>query len=234
MKASASSPSPKRRRGDDRRRAILAAASAVFSEKGFRDGSMAEIAAKVGVVEGALYKHFPSKRELLYEAVHEHLAPRFASTERELAAISGVRNRVRFLVFRHLREFVEAPGICRLIIHDIRPYEDYQGSALRELIRENTALLSSVLSEASLRGELRRGVSAAIVRDLVYGGIEHLAFRVLAGRGTVDAEAIADQVTDLVLGGVLETPNETPALSAELDRLARLVDSLSRATVTRS
>jgi AcrR family transcriptional regulator len=223
-------PLARQPRGEDRRRAILEAASAVFSEKGFAESSMAEIAARVGVVEGALYKHFPSKRELLYQAVREYLAPRFEATKRALTAISGVRNRVRFLVFCHLREFVEAPGICRLVIHDIRPYEDYQGSALRELIRDNSALLSSVLADAERRGEVKRGVQSAIVRDLIYGGIEHLAFRVLAGRATLDAEAIADQVTELVLGGVLEDKRDEPGrrLASDLDRLARLVDGLER------
>jgi len=199
---------------------------------------MAEIAARVGVVEGALYKHFASKRELLFEATRDHLAPRFEATRLELARVSGVRNRVRFLVYRHLREFIEAPGICRLIIHEIRPYEDYQGSALRDLIRENTALLSSVLSEAERTGQLRRGVHSAIARDLVYGGIEHLAFRALAGRGTVDADVIADQVADLVLDGVLREPpaeqRAAPVLASELDRLERLVDGLERAAMSRS
>src|SRR5258708_14339969 len=93
---------PRRRRGEDRRCAIIEAACGGFSEKGFAASSMAEIAAKVGVVEGALYKHFPSKRELLHQAVHGYLAPRFEATKRDLAGISGARNRVRFLVFRHM------------------------------------------------------------------------------------------------------------------------------------
>ena len=227
---------PRQRRGEDRRRAILDAACAVFSEKGFPASSMAEIAARVGVVEGALYKHFSSKRELLYQAVHEYLAPRFEATKRGLAGISGVRNQVRFLVFRHMREFVDAPGICRLIINEIRPAEDYQGSALHALFRDNSSLLSSVLADAKRRGEVRRGVKPEILRDLIYGGAEHLAFRVLAGRGTVDAEAIADQVTDLVLSGVLEEKRDEPCrqLSSELDRLERLVNGLERATRPRS
>lgn len=217
------------RRGEDRRREIVQAAREVFSARGYGDASMAAIAEKVGVVEGALYKHFGSKRELLLEAARAHLAPNVAATREELAGISGVRNRVRFVVWRHLKEFVDDPGMCRLIIQEIRPYDDYRGSALHEVIRESTRLLERVLVEAEHAGELRPGVPTAVVRDLVYGGIEHLAFRVLSGRGTVDADLIADQITDLVLGGVegASKPGSDGRLEAQIRRLERVVEELS-------
>ena len=48
---------------------IVAAARAVFVDKGFERASVAEIAARVGVVEGLVYSYFPSKRELLNEVL---------------------------------------------------------------------------------------------------------------------------------------------------------------------
>ena len=220
-------PGTRPRRGPARRQAILAAARAVFEEKGYAPASMAEIAERVGVVEGALYRHFGGKRALLLDAVRDHFEPRFRETAEGLVGIRGTRNRLRFLVWRHLREFVDAPGLCRLIIQEIRPSEDYPGSALRELIRENTMLLSTVLAEAERDGELRPGVQPGIVRDLVYGGIEHLAFRALAGKGTLDADALADAVTDLVLGGVAgEGARRTARADSEGHRLERQIDRL--------
>ena len=60
------------RRGADTRREILVVARRMFGERGFGRTSMSDIAAEVGVVEGALYKHFPGKRELLLEAARAH------------------------------------------------------------------------------------------------------------------------------------------------------------------
>lgn len=51
-----------RRPRAEREREILAAARAVFSEKGYADGSVAEIARRVGVVEGTVYTYFDTKR----------------------------------------------------------------------------------------------------------------------------------------------------------------------------
>lgn len=52
----------------DRRRDILMAAVAVFSESGFRSGSLRDVANRVGLSQAGLLHHFPSKHHLL-EAV---------------------------------------------------------------------------------------------------------------------------------------------------------------------
>jgi len=48
----------------DRKTTIVYAATEVFAEKGYDAGSMREIAARVGVSEPALYRHFSGKEEL--------------------------------------------------------------------------------------------------------------------------------------------------------------------------
>src|SRR5881396_2334103 len=48
----------------DRREAILAAALDVFSERGFHEASLEDVAARDGVSKALIYEHFASKREL--------------------------------------------------------------------------------------------------------------------------------------------------------------------------
>lgn len=51
---------------EDRRRAqIISAAVAVFTERGYADTTMADIAQHAGIGQGTLYRYVPSKRELL-------------------------------------------------------------------------------------------------------------------------------------------------------------------------
>jgi len=52
-----------------RRGEILDAALGVFAEKGYASGSMRDIAARVGVSEPALYRHFPGKEQLFLSLV---------------------------------------------------------------------------------------------------------------------------------------------------------------------
>lgn len=50
---------------DRRRTQIISAAVAVFTERGYHDTTMADIAKHAGIGQGTLYRYVPSKRELL-------------------------------------------------------------------------------------------------------------------------------------------------------------------------
>jgi TetR/AcrR family transcriptional regulator, fatty acid metabolism regulator protein len=222
------------RRGEDRRREILDVARQVFSSKGYEQTSMAEIAAQVGIVEGALYKHFTSKRELLFEAMRFFYEPLLGLMREQLASITGTRNRLRFVIAAQLHGFVKHPGLCRVIILEIRPNDDYQGSVMRKLNREMTSFVPEIIEEAVKAGELRGDIRATLVRDVVFGGIEHLAWKTLAGRETLDVQREADALTDLVLRGLEPRPGTQDApdpqlarLRAQIDRLESLVGALA-------
>lgn len=62
---------------------ILDAATEVFGERGYDAGSMREIAARVGVSEPALYRHFPGK-EALFSAIVQIIGSRLRADATEL------------------------------------------------------------------------------------------------------------------------------------------------------
>lgn len=61
---------------EDTREAILLAAFLEIHEKGFQAASLAQILKHTGVTKGALYHHFPSKKDLGYAVVDELLSAR--------------------------------------------------------------------------------------------------------------------------------------------------------------
>lgn len=53
----------------EKRQAILEAATEVFGQKGYKNGSLAEIAQRVGLTRAGVLHHFGSKENLLLESV---------------------------------------------------------------------------------------------------------------------------------------------------------------------
>lgn len=66
-----------------KRERILKAVRQVVAEVGFRDTQIAMVAAAAGVATGTVYRYFPSKGELLAEAL-------IASSRRELAVVGAI------------------------------------------------------------------------------------------------------------------------------------------------
>lgn len=190
---------------------IINAARETFLEKGFERASVSEIAAKVGVVEGLLYSYFPTKRDLLNEVLRGMYEPLIKEMEDGFSRLQGLRSRMRFLVWRHLRVYVEDPGLSRLVLHEVRTRPEYFNSALHGLHVRYTAFLIRTVRDAIAHGELPADTDSEMVRGMVYGGIEHRMWGVLFGRDTVNVEVAADCFTNILLRGIL--PNENISMS---------------------
>src|SRR5262245_24852619 len=102
------STTPSRRRPserlprEERITAIMEAARTAFCEHGYANASTAEIARKAGVVEGALYRYFPSKKDLLIKVVEDFYERVFSDYEQQLRGVRGVWNSLRFMIWKHL------------------------------------------------------------------------------------------------------------------------------------
>jgi len=180
---------------------ILSAARDVFCAKGYDNAAVAEIAARTGVVEANVYKYFGTKRELLLKVLETWYEEMFGDYARALAGVPGTRGRVRRLVALHLASVKKYPLLCRLMFREVRSEEDYPGSSLHAQNRRYTQLLVDVLREGVAAGELRSELPPALLRDMIYGGIEHHAWNYLCGRGGLDVERVADQIVELVWNG---------------------------------
>ena len=209
---------------------ILVAARSTFWSRGYHATAVSEIARSLGVAEGTIFKYFPTKRDLLNKVIEHWYGDLFGDYSKELGPIQGAKNRLRYLVWRHLRTVQEWPEMCRLIFTEVRTQPDYARSPLHEMNHRYTGLLVDVLREGVRSGEFRDGLPLELVRDLVYGGIEHHLWRFLYGNGELDPKLVADQLTDLVCAGVDRHPESTVALDTR--RLAQLTTAMERAVNT--
>ncbi len=65
---------PRGTRPRNRRTQIRAAATRLFYERGYQQVSVADVAASVNVGPSALYRHYPGKSEMLYDAIDDTAA----------------------------------------------------------------------------------------------------------------------------------------------------------------
>lgn len=214
---------------------ILGAARAAFAELGYDATSITEIAGRVGVVEATIYRHFPSKRALLHEVIRGFYEPLIASAAAGVADIADPRDRLRHLVGRHLRAMTEDRLLCRLVIAEARTMDDYFESEVADLNRRYTTLVVDAVADGVDAGLFRADVPPPMVRDVLYGSIEHLAWGVLTGRHDLDVDRTADALVSLVFDGLVTRPSGPGGrLEEDLDRLEALTERLDASVSTLS
>ncbi len=215
-------PGNPRRRKAVRSTEILAAAREVFSVKPYEAASISEIAARADCVEGTIYTYFRNKRELFdavladfYDRLIEDIGPRFES-------IRGTRDRLSFLIARHLQISVDAPGVSLMIVRESRGQSLYFGSKLHALNRRYSRFILRTLTEGVERGELRADLDTAMARDLLFGGLEHWVWNELGRGRTIEPSVAADAMVGMLLDGWRarsEREDDIGALRQRLDRL---------------
>ena len=101
---------PERRIAD-----IMTAAKAVFTEKGYNEALISDIAERAGVVEGSIYRFFTNKRELLVRVIEHWYEEMLARDTEQFAGVRGSWNQIRFIVHHHLMSIRREPALSRLV-----------------------------------------------------------------------------------------------------------------------
>ena len=213
--------------------ALMTAARAVFKEKGYADALTSEIAERAGVVEGTIYRYFANKRDLLLKVVEQWYAEMISDYDQQLARIHGTRNRLRFMIWRHLTVIHQEPVLCRLVLLDLRADPAYRETSVFGMNRQYTLRTIEIIEAGVASGEFRAGIAIPLVRDMIYGGIEHHTWAYLRGEGDFSVDGIADALADMIYRALAvsqeaETP-EMSALGKAVRRLEQIADRLDSA-----
>ncbi|EKF40685.1 TetR family transcriptional regulator [Nitratireductor indicus C115] len=140
--------------GEKTEAAIREAAVGLIARLGFEAMSMRQLAGEVGVQAAALYRYFPTKEELLYTLMREHMEDLIASWEeaRPAAALidAAPAGRLATFVENHIRFHLSRRSATHVSNLELRSLSDEK--------------LASILAlraryEDELRAILRDGVS---------------------------------------------------------------------------
>jgi TetR/AcrR family transcriptional regulator, fatty acid metabolism regulator protein len=206
-----------------RRLQILTAARHLLAADGYDHTTMAGIASEVGIVESALYRHFASKRELFDECVRVFYEPIISDLEQAEQAITDPRAMLRYIVHRHLRSFVEGPELNQLVIMHARQVTTEISPAVKLLNRRYTSVLIRAIEAGIDEGIFRQDLDTHLVRDLVYGFIEHTWLRLRARGEPVEVSRQTAQALALIEPCLFAQGAPDIDVKTEIQRLSQLV-----------
>lgn len=181
----------------DRRAAILDSALAVFSERGFSDASLDDVAARGGISKALIYEHFTSKRELqiaLLDTFAHELVERVVGA---IAAAEENEARMRAGIEVFLEFADERPDALRLLTRNVA---DPDAGETLDRLREEAAgaVAAMMLADAPepQPGDPALEETTALMAHLIAGGIQFMASWWLErGRSVPRAKAV-----ELVMG----------------------------------
>ncbi len=150
------------------REGILAAAHRQVAEGGLASASMTTVAARAGVATGSIYRHFPSRGELLAAVVGDALRGEQALLDRAAAEPDTARG-VSAWVETTLARGRQAPRLTHALLHE--PSEPSVDLVRQEARDRREARLAQLLHDGAARGAWPPG-PAALHATAIVGAVQ--------------------------------------------------------------
>lgn len=193
-------------RFDRRLSEILDFATEVFAEKGYEGASMRDLSRLSGISLAGLYYYFDSKEKLLY-SIQKHTFTTILDHLRERLSREGdPEQRLRIFVHNHVEYALARHRAMKVLSHEDDVLKNGYGTELAAIKRNYYRICVGLVDDlARLRGRAnsrQRRVDTRTAVMSLFGAMNWL-YTWHNPKSDPDADALARQISDLFLQGVL-------------------------------
>lgn len=187
---------------------------ALAAEQPPGDITTAAIAKRMGVTQGALFRHFPSK-EAIWEAVMQWVAERLLACIDEAAqGHSTTLGVLEAMFIRHAAFAVEHPGVPRLMFSELQhSCATPAKHKAQKLMQHYAERLVARIGFGQARGELARDIEPQAAAVLFIGSIQGLVMQAMLSGDITQITRQAPEVFDLYARALQSSPQYVPPRS---------------------
>ena len=187
---------------------IVIAAEKLFSERGYRQASISEIARLSDVAEGTVYEYFKNKEDLLFSIPKMRFKEHIESLDEVFQIKTPLRKLRRFIRY-HFYLYMAKPEFLKTFLLDIQFNPRFYENEALTFLQEYATYVDEIIEEGKKDGSINPSVNDRFFKNLFFGGFCHVALRwvILNEETKVDKMAEIRQLVDL-LSGTLSNRNQ--------------------------
>ena len=156
-----------------RRHQIVQTARRIVATQGMGSLTMQELAKEVGVSEGAIYRHFRSKDEILLVLIQDIERTLFGAISESARPKSSALDQLKHLMQRHFSSLERRSGASFMVISEALRFADPQvKQATRQMVEAYLEMIAAILKSAVESGEIDEGVNTRAAAVMFFGMIE--------------------------------------------------------------
>jgi AcrR family transcriptional regulator len=184
---------------DAKTHAILDSAAALFAKVGYPSAKMQDIAKACGASKSMLYHYFPTKDDLLFAMLEEHLQRVIVALEEALAAPAPPHDRFAAFVLAYTQKSAQSRRRHVSAMNDVK----FLPKALQAPLLEHQSRVTDLA--AQMLRSLKPGLADAVYKPyamLLIGMLNWTDFWFRPG-GPMKPAELCERITHLFLNGFL-------------------------------
>ena len=187
----------------NRRQDILKSSLKLFSEKGYNGSTTAEIARSAGVAEGTIFRHFPTKKDLLIAVLEPKVLEGLIQLDKEHSKDTPTEF-FRCFLRNRLELIKENESLIRLMFAEAQYHIEVREALFKGILGQGISIIRPWFEKGVDRGDFRDlpflpTMQSFMGMVMFYGLFGH----VLQGLSPeLTTEEVADHILDLFLHGL--------------------------------
>jgi len=161
--------------GTAKRVRILRAAIRIFSQKGFFNSKVSDIARAAGVADGTIYLYFKNKDDLLISLFEEKMGEVVADVRERVAMGTDPLQRLRIFIENHMDLLVREAGLIEVIQVELRQSNKFMKEYVPVRFLEYLDVLGGILEEGKGDGTFRVDLNVKTARRAIFGALDEIS-----------------------------------------------------------
>jgi TetR/AcrR family fatty acid metabolism transcriptional regulator len=190
----------------DKRAAILDAATTVFAKRGYFSAQVADVARSAGVAAGTVYLYFRCKDEILTSIFDRTMKE---AIDEGRAAIDGLTDpveRLRRIARTHLARLGRDRDLAIVFQVELRQTTKFMERFSATGFRDYLAIIQETIEDGQAAGVFRKSLSPRTAAKVFFGAVDEMATNWILSRRRYALAAQADEIVDVLVGGLGTRP----------------------------
>jgi AcrR family transcriptional regulator len=185
---------------DQRRAAIVDKAAELYARRGFAGASVADLASALGTSKSLIYHYYPSKEDILFEVMDQHLRQLTHAADFVMAQSLDPAEKLREIARAFMRLYVGAAARHKVLLNELDPLPPERRAEVVRRQRRLVAAVEGLLVEI----QPKLAVQPQILRPaaMLFFGMINWTHTWFSENGAASAPEVADLAADLALRGL--------------------------------
>lgn len=188
-------------RQEARRREVMAAATAVFSERGYRAASMNDIATKLGMGKASLYHYVSGKEDVLIELYEDVLRENVIAARRIAGSERTALDALAELIGDRVAYTCRNRELLRIFFEEEAELPARQQSRLISVRHEYEQTLLEMVARGEAAGEFTLATTPQIFVNTILGAANWV-YKWYQPQGPLTPEELGSQIAGVLLAGL--------------------------------
>lgn len=188
----------------DKREAILRAAIRVFSQNGYFNSKVADIAREAGIADGTVYLYFKSKEEILHSIFDRAMEEFISEGKKEIAEIKDADKRLQRIAQLHLERLGADRDLAIVFQVELRGSIKFMQEFSAAGFAEYLDIIQQTIVEGQKTGVFRKSLNPTICAKILFGALDEMVTNWILSPKLYPLAPLADTVLDVFFDGMLE------------------------------